>query len=505
VAVPYLLAALSGALYFLGFAGFGMWPLAFVALVPVLWALDPRVSRSPRALFGIGLCFGLVTNAGGYYWLVGMLENFSGFAFAWCLLIAALLWAYQGLVLVAFVWLYRLGRRGGLDAVLAASASMCLAEWSVPLLFEHYFGASLHALPVAIQVSDVGGPLLLTGLLTAANAGLYTLVRSVVERRPAYREPALALGLWVLSLGYGAYRLHEVDARSEAAPKLRVGIVQANMGLSEKREDPDESLRRHLEQSEALTGAGPLDLLVWPETAYGWYIPERTRVVRQLVFDDRVHVPTLFGGLSRREVNGQKRPFNTAFLADARGILLGSYDKRYLLAFGEYIPLGEWFPFLYELSPNSGRFAPGTHTEPLALGPYRLSVLICYEDILPGFVRGVVRDAAPHLLVNLSNDAWFGDTHEPHQHLALAKLRAVEHHRALVRATNSGVSAVIDPAGRVVTESGVFTRENLRAEVPLLQGAYAYAHLGDFPALLSVLALGAAYVRTRRARGASRR
>lgn len=505
MAVPYLLAALSGALYFLGFAGFEIWPLAFVALVPVLWALDPRVSRSRRELIGIGLSFGFVTNAGGYYWLVGMLENFSGFAFAWCVLIAALLWAYQGLVLVAFIWLYRLGRAGGLDALVAASASMCLAEWSVPLLFEHYLGASLHDLPLAIQISDVGGPLLLTGLLTAANAGIYTLLRSVVEKRPAYREPALALGLWAVTLGYGAYRLHDVDVRVEAAPKLRVGLVQANMGLFEKRGAPEESLRRHLEQSEALTRARELDLLVWPETAFGWYIPEGTHVVRHLVFDDRVHVPTLFGGLSRRDVNGEKRPFNTAFLSDGRGILLGSYDKRYLLAFGEYIPLGEWLPFLYELSPNSGRFAPGTHTQPLTLGPYRLSVLICYEDILPSFVRGVVREAAPHLLVNLSNDAWFGDTHEPYQHLALAKLRAVEHHRALVRATNSGVSAVIDPAGRVVTQSEVFTRENLSAEVPMLQDAYAYAYLGDFPALLSALALGAAYVRRRSAHGGSRR
>jgi apolipoprotein N-acyltransferase len=428
-----------------------------------------------------------------------MLENFSGFSLPLCLLFATILWAYQGLALLTFVWLYRRGRQAGFDTLLAAASAMCLAEWGVPLLFEHYFGASLHDVPLALQVADLGGPLLITGLLTVANAGIYTLLRSLVERRAAWREPAIAAGLWALTLGYGAYRVHEVDARSAAAPKLSVGLVQTNMGLFQKREDPEEGLRRHIEQSMELTREHDLDLLVWPESAFGWYIPEGVRDLRRVVLGNQIRVPTLFGGLARREVDGEKRPFNTAFLSDAQGMLAGTYDKIYLLAFGEYIPFGEWLPFLYDWSPNSSRFAQGTHKRPLTLGPYRLSVLICYEDILPAFVRGMVREAAPHLLVNLSNDAWFGDTHEPYEHLALAKLRSVEHHRALVRATNSGVSAVIDPVGRVIAESKVFTRENLKASVPMLDEAYAYQVLGDFPAWLSMLAVGFALWRARSA------
>jgi len=120
---------------------------------------------------------------------------------------------------------------------------------------------------------------------------------------------------------------------------------------------------------------------------------------------------------------------------------------------------------------------------------FRLGVLICYEDILPGFVRRVVRDTRPHLLVNLTNDAWVGDTPEPWIHLALAKLRAVEHRRYLVRATNTGVSAVIDPAGRVVTRSGAFTRENLRAEVAMLEDTTPYALWGDWPSWIALAAV----------------
>ncbi len=526
--VRYALAALSGALYFLGFAGFDLWPLAFVALVPMLWVLDPSVALRYRDLVGLGMCFGFVTNVGGYYWIVNTLEDFSGFSFPICVLFASIVWLYQSSALLCFSLLYRRGRHAGFGTVVSACAAMVFAEWAIPLLFEHYFGASLHNLPLAIQVADLGGPLLVTALLTMANAALYVLLRPLLMRRGALPspggegaepalaqgslppqttwlqtlrgEPAIAVLLWALTLAYGAYRIDEVDERAAAAPKITVGTVQTNMGLMEKREDPEEGWRRHLEQSQQLQREQELDLLVWPESAFNWYIPEDMRNVRRAVLGNVIRVPTLFGGLTRREFNGKQRPFNTAFMTDAKGNITGTYDKIFLLAFGEYLPFGEAFPILYEWSPNSGNFAPGQHRRPLMLGEHRISVLICYEDILPNFVRGVVAEASPELFVNMSNDAWFGDTHEPWEHLALAKFRSVEHHRALVRSTNSGVSAMIDPVGRVLGVTGVFVRENLSATLPLMSVNYPYQTLGDFPAFISVIVLGVALWRTRKKR-----
>ena len=120
-----------------------------------------------------------------------------------------------------------------------------------------------------------------------------------------------------------------------------------------------------------------------------------------------------------------------ALMVDEQGAVTGRYDKEYLLAFGEYIPFGDTFPILYQWSPNSSRFSPGASFDPLPLGDHKISALICYEDILPGFVNRMVRHADPDLLVNLTNDAWFGDSTEPWIHFALAKLRAVEHRRLL--------------------------------------------------------------------------
>jgi apolipoprotein N-acyltransferase len=505
------LAVGSGTLYFLGFAGFDIWPLALVALVPFLWAVvgtgagsatesaPGRLPVTRRQAFWLAFVVGFVLHVGGYYWVVSTLERFSSFPWPVCVLLASLLWGFQSFMLAVFGGLLHAGLELGLGLLPSAVAAMAVSEWAFPRLFDHFWGASLHGQPLLIQVADLGGPTLLTTLLVVANVAVFELARGLVTRRWARTTLITAAAAWAFALGYGAYRVAQVDTQVAAAPTLGVGLVQADMGLFQKRDDPEEGLKRHLAQSEELERdhAGQLDLIVWPESAFGWLIPDGLDDVRSAVYKNRLHTPVLFGGLAVRGEGERDHLYNTAFLADRDGHVLGTYDKTYLLTFSEYIPFGEEYPQIYELSPNSGQFTKGKHMRPLTLGKYRLSALICYEDILPGFVRRMVNEAAPHALVNLTNDAWFGDTAAPWEHLALAKLRAVEHHRVLLRATNSGVSAIVDPVGRLVAKSGVFTRENLYARVPMLEGSTVYAAIGDFPAYLGLAALLAAFLRKR--------
>jgi apolipoprotein N-acyltransferase len=483
----WLLCTLAGALYFLGFAGFEIWPLSLVAFAPALWVFDPLgagADLSRRRVFFLAVWFGLVTNLGGYHWLIETLQVYSGFPWVLCVLFAAILCAYQGGSIALTMWLWRRARARGWNATLSFCAVLAGVEQVYPLLFEHYFANSLHDLPHAIQAADLGGPVLVSVVLGASSGGVYELARSRYSGLPlVWRPLALVALVWVANLGYGAYRIGEVDARAADAPKQRVGVVQTNMGIFAKRNDIDESIKRHREQSKKLEQQGELDLLVWPESAYGWYIYDGTTNVKANVLGD-VKTPTLFGGLSRRGHWGKVKRFNTAFMTNADGDIVGTYDKIYLLAFGEYIPGGEAFPQLYAMSPHTGRFSPGYRTNSVPLGDYRLAVLICYEDILPAFVRRFVVETNPHLLVNITNDAWFGDTIEPWQHLALAQFRSVEHHRALVRATNSGVSAVVDPVGRVIAQSGVFERAEFATEVPMMQEQTLYTWLGDWPGWL---------------------
>src|SRR5262249_13691824 len=153
------------------------------------------------------------------------------------------------------------------------------------------------------------------------------------------------------------------------------------------------------------------------------------------------------------------------------GVIRSAYEKNLLIPFTEYVPLAALAPSLAERLPNVSHFSAAADVPALALGEWRIATPICYEAVRPAFVRRMMREGNPHLIVTLANDAWFGDSQGPWLHLAMARLRAVEHRRFLVRATNSGVSAVIDPTGREIARTGLLTRENLRARVALLDGA----------------------------------
>jgi apolipoprotein N-acyltransferase len=192
----------------------------------------------------------------------------------------------------------------------------------------------------------------------------------------------------------------------------------------------------------------------------------------------------------------------------ADGRALGLYEKHHLFTFGEYLPLGDTFPSLYGLvGGNVGRLTSGTADDPLPLAPtgseFSATALICYEDLLPAYVNRLVARADPALLVNLTNDVWFGNTLAPWQHLALSTFRAIEHRRFLVRSTNCGVSAVIDPTGRVVVHGATFRAETLEGTVRLMHGHTLYELLGETPWMLVALFVVAAAVLARKPTTAS--
>jgi apolipoprotein N-acyltransferase len=241
-----------------------------------------------------------------------------------------------------------------------------------------------------------------------------------------------------------------------------------------------------------------------------WSIPldDYDRFVQQL-FTRHLGVPALFGAVlvGSGTGAGSYRAYNVALATDAAGKVVGRYDKHFLLAFGEYLPFGETFPVLYEWSPNSGHLTPGTSIDPVPLDGHPVTTLVCYEDILPAFVNGAVNHGHPEMIVNVTNDAWFGDTTEPWIHLALAQMRAVEHRRYLLRSTNSGVSAVVDPVGRVIAHSGTFRQEAVDAVAHWMNGPRTgYEIWGDIPWWTAAFAIFVmAFVRLDRAKGWLRR
>lgn len=482
------LAVLSGIAYFLGFCGYEQWPLAWVCFAPVLWAVtDPTLSG--RQAFFIAWTFGLVTHLGGYPWVVYLLKNFAHLPVAAALSGYVLLCAAQGAQLAVWgVVVHLLATRWSIPVRWAAPVTLIVVEWAYPLLFPSYLGNSQYQQLHLIQSLELWGPLGVSGLLAFASAVLYEAVAHRRRRIHSWWRGLATLAVLLgATLAYGhAAIMHTDDNVLTTEKRLRVGVVQANMGIWEKRKNPAEGLRRHRAGSLELERQN-VDLLVWPESAYTYPIePGVTSVAHRL--HAPLTTPLLFGALRVEKGPQRERVYNSALLADGEGRLLGHYDKNVLLAFGEYVPFTETFPSLWKLLPEGDNFARGESHAPLMLDGVKLGVLICFEDVLPHHVRRVMQES-PHILFNLTNDAWFGDGLEPRIHLALATFRAVESRRFLVRATNTGISAVIDPVGRVLSETQTFARANLVHDVPTLTGTTFYTRVGDWVAWLSALCI----------------
>ena len=292
------------------------------------------------------------------------------------------------------------------------------------------------------------------------NGALYDLTQSA----RAARYPALAAGaLLCAALIFGAVRIRQVDENVAHAPRLKVGLVQPNFAYSMDGEFSREEALRQLtalqEQSQRLERRGA-QLLVWSEGSFPIAVPrdftadfpaESLAMIRR-----GFSVPTMIG--AEMYDAAREDAFNSAVLLDGNGKVAGRYDKVRLLAFGEYIPGIETFPWLRNLLPaGAGRFTAGAGPGVISMQDpsgrdWRLGPVICYEDILQGFLRGVGR-LHPNLLVNLTSDSWFGAETEPWEHMALSVFASVELRVSMVRSVNSGISALIDPNGRVVQKT----------------------------------------------------
>jgi apolipoprotein N-acyltransferase len=490
------LALATGVFYFAAFPGIEVWPLAFVAFVPLFVALH---GQSAWRGFLLASLSGFTMNMLGFYWLLGMLKTFSGFPTAICLLLMSILCLYQGFRIGAIGWLFCRAQRRGWPAHFAFVVAFAASELLFPVLFPWFFGATVHQTPLLLQTADLGGPILVGLVVVAFNFAVAEPILARLERR-AIRPKiiGLSLGFCLLAVAYGGIRIRQVDADVARAPKARVGLVQANMSLMGKRRELAEGLRRHLTMTEDLKTRRALDLVVWSETSVMRAVDERelaTRVPEQV--SRRIGVPAIFGAVLIRPVAGPREyfAFNTALATDAAGEIRGRYDKQFLVTFSEYIPFGDTLPILYEWSPNSGRFSPGTSIDPLPVGSHKVATIICYEDLSPGFVNAMFRHQNAALLVNITNDAWFGDTIEPYQHLALSKLRAVEQRRFFVRSTNSGVSAFVDPVGRTISQTSTFRQQTLDHDIAWLDGKTPYRLFGEWLTwLLAAIGLAAAWV-----------
>jgi apolipoprotein N-acyltransferase len=423
-----------------------------VLLIPLLEALE---GLRPRRGFLAGWLCGTLNHLIAFYWVTGTIQRYSNLNLTLSILTWILFALYSGLAfgLMAALFLFLRNRRF-LPDILLLPACYTAMEFAFPFIFPWHLGALLYRATPVIQIADLAGVYGVTALVVAVNTGLWKLLR-FLHGKQAFPWPSLttAVGLVVLTLLYGTWRIASVGQEQQAAPSLVVGIVQANVRIEEGRSRllARDIWRRYRRLSDQAIQRGA-QLIIWPESAVRFpYRPESAdysasgflrKFVRSL---DR---PLLFGTWG----SGPSGPSNRAYLLGPDGTLLGRYDKVKLLAFGEYMPFSDWIPQIKGLVQGVGDFRPGNRVEPLCWKETCFGVLICFEAILKPIARELT-DRGAEFLVNITNDAWFGDSWGPLQHFSMSVFRAVETRKYLIRVSNRGISGVIDTRGRIIAKT----------------------------------------------------
>jgi len=486
-----IVAALASGLMLTGaFPNLELSWLAWGALAPLFLA----VSGTPAGIgFRLGFIAGLVHYLTLMYWLAHTMTTYGGLSGYLAVPILFLLAAYLALFPASFVWIIARSRPTPFFSLIMIPSAWAGLEYVRSFFLSGFpweiLGYSQYRLLSLIQVVDIVGPYGVSFLIVAVNTSL-ALVIGCLGRRNWYGRPvsgriifASTITLAILTVAvvmYGDRRIRFIEAELNQAPRRTVAAIQGNIPQDVKW-DPQfqqATTSEYIQLSETFKTT-TVDLVVWPESATPFYLynnPLLTRMVTAGIND--IGTDFLIGSPSALNRGGKVIYFNSAYLIDNLGRPLEKYDKAHLVPFGEYVPFKRYLPFLGKMVAQVGDFEAGPAGKTLKWGDQRLGVLICYELIFPELARRQVKNGAS-LLVNLTNDAWYGRTSAPYQHFSMAVFRAVENKRALVRAANTGITGFIDPVGRIQQTTGLFETAAIHQPVHLIDVGTIYTRWGD--------------------------
>lgn len=461
--------------------------LIWIALVPLFFAIN---DATPRRAFTLTFIAAAVWYSGSLFWVYRAMHTFGRLpvftSFMVLILLVVIVSVYISLAPL-FAKIIEKRWRG-------ESIILLPVCWMAMEIFKNYFPCNgfpwsnlamsqWKMLPV-IQIADIVGIYGLIFLIVWVNVFIVEVIGVLRHERKSFFVPKCVTTcvLLAVTLIYGAYKISSVENSLSRVPSLSVGLIQGNISQDEKWEKgrAEKNLNTYRAGTRRLLES-PVDIVIWPESAFPW-----TFNVSDNIIDPRAlglpteflgRLPhTLFGAISENDTDNY---FNSAILADGSGNIVAKYHKAHLVPFGEYVPYKKLLFFARKLTQPVGTFLSGNSYEPLKAAGVKFGVLICYEDVFPEISRKTVL-AGAEFLANLTNDAWYGVSSAAFQHVALSVFRAVENRRFLVRATNTGVSAVIMPTGKIMIESGIFEPALIVSPIALLNNITPYTRLGDW-------------------------
>ncbi len=525
---------ISGLLVVFAFPPWNFSALIWISLVPWFWTLDE--SKSMRHSIWQGYWLGAIMTIGGFHWVAGSIHAFGEIPWVFSyllLLLFTLICQPQFWLFVPFYYYFK-NRFPAIEPwkkTLLISLAYTAIDSALPKLFVDTLGNSLSLFQNIRQIAELSGSSTLTFLILFENLALSFWLRRKWQKKAVLQNQwfiqGIALALILIVWIFGWIRRDQINSYYEKGENIRFSLIQANIGNFEKVVSEsgfvtggNRIVQKFFKLSRKALNANPKpDFIVWPETAY----PSAFRVPRtnyELARDQKIEdfvqtrkVPLFFGGydyqgfqdfnsfhflLPKEQLPNHSQPENH----------LETYHKYLLLPFAEYIPGSQYFDWINKAFPQVANFGigpgPVIHTFQTKKGTtINIAPQICYEVLKDWFVLEQARKGA-QVLLNITNDSWFGDTTEPYQHLALATLRTIENRIPLIRSTNTGISALVDPTGEVVGRTAIREEAVLHADTKIVKTPpwTLYRQFGNWLGWLSALIvtgfLGVSLIRQRR-------
>ncbi len=496
--VQYGSAAASGILLTLSFPKAGLSYLAFFALIPWLLSLLPL---NPKQSFLSGFIMGLFHFITLIYWIVPTIHIYGGLHLILASATLILLCFYLALFPALFAFLLKKLNPGPFFTPLLAACAWVSLEYIRTYAFTGFswgsLGYSQYSNLLFIQIADLSGVYGVSFFIVLINyffADLFILSKKE-EKRPLMTM--LFTVILVLSvMVYGHSRLLTINSLVTSAQKPAITVVQGNIeqDLKWSNEFKNKTVEKYLFLSKTTLNDQP-ELIIWPETALPFYYgheQELSNLVDQCVRESKTNF--LIGSPAFKSEEKDTLYYNRAYMLNRFSIVTATYDKNHLVPFGEYVPFGKYLTFLGKITAQAGNFSTGDKTYvPLDFKEHKTGVLICFEILFPNIASGFVNNGAD-LLTAITNDAWFGRTSAPMQHFSMAVFRAVENRRSVARAANTGISGFIDPTGKILETTPLFTDRAMTRQIPALTVMSFYTRHGDIFAIVAMVAFGLTFM-----------
>ncbi len=474
-----------GFIFSFSFPRYDFFPLAWFCIIPLILVID----ENPFAAFLIGLTYGLSLNIGLLYWISIVIKTYSSASFLISVLIMLLLCFYLSLY-----W-----------GIWAAGGSYFqrkfgnISIWFLPFLLvaleyiKNYLltgfpwclvGYSQHRFNSLCQIASITGIYGISFIVILINIILSGTIMKKLRHRNFFPLSAISLILIIGIIIWGRERINNFKPQGKS---ISVGIIQGNIPQDIKWEPnlSEQHFQKHILLTKIAIFKGA-KFIIWPEAAVTFFIAEdfdKYSKILKLVEDAKIHL--FFGGDYREMYRGKYRYYNAAIFISYPNFFIEKYAKMHLVPFGEYVPLRRVLFFIDKLVEGMEDFTPGKEYKIFKINSSKFGCMICYEVIFPEISKRFVKEGA-ELLVTITNDAWFGKTSAPYQHYAMAKIRAIENSRYLIRAANTGISGIINPVGVEIKKGGLFTDEVIIDKIYFSNEKTMYSKYGDWLCFLSI-------------------